>query len=502
VSHAARQVYVISDLHLGGDYPEAGSDDSRGFRICTHADDVAAFIRSLSDRPNDAPPAELVINGDMVDFLAERHDEGEPWRAFNADPDTAVALMRRIAERDRVVFDALKDHLAAGHRLVILLGNHDVEMALPQVRAALEEILDARGKDFVFIHDGEAYVVGEALIEHGNEYDGFNRVNYAQLRVIRAELSRRRTEALDFFEAPPGSHLVADAINPVKELYRFIDLLKPQNEAAIPMLVALEPGYRSLLRDLARAAQRITSTDARRAAARKMGADVAGKDVDDEEAFLGTGAGAAVTTRAAPVDSDPLDEQLTAALGDDAEAFRQAVDASTEDDGLGQEISAGGKAKWLAGSLAMMLSRGDDEAAVTRRLPALRLAVQANRDSTAFDRDVEGAKEYRQAAERLATGPIRHVVFGHTHLPKRVALPSGGFYLNSGTWADVLRFPNEILEGSKEEQDGALRGFVDAMRRGDFSEFTLFRPTYVRLDVGADGKVTEAALCDWEGSAS
>lgn len=512
MTQLARQVYVISDLHLGGVYPNPDVPGDRGFRICTHADAVADFIRSLADRPASAPPAELVVNGDMVDFLAERHSHGPEWRPFNADSGVAVELLRAIVDRDRVVFDAMAAFLAAGHRLVILLGNHDVEMALPQVRAALADELDAVGRDFTFIHDGEAYVVGDALIEHGNEYDRWNRVNYAQLRRIRADLSRFRTDRLDFFEPPAGSLMVADVINPIKEDYRFVDLLKPQNGAAIPMLLALEPGLRPLIGKAAKFAATAQELAARRKAANAVGADISASGEDD--ATLGadiggmggmggmSGMGGGGGARAAAPD-DEVTRELKAVLGRETEAFHEAlaVGEEVEREVVGSDISAMGTARLLVGGLRLLLTRGDGSTeAVRKRFPALLQALRSNQDSTAFDRGTESGTEYWDAAKELAQGPIKHVVFGHTHLPKRVELPSGGYYLNSGTWADVLRFPDRVIEGSHDEQMAALGGFVDALRANDFSDYTLFRPTYVRLDVGPDGAVAEAALCDYDAS--
>src|SRR5262249_3011613 len=45
--------------------------------------------------------------------------------------------------------------------------------------------------------------------------------------------------------------MVSWVINEVKEDYKFIDLLKPENDAAVPFLLALEPGYRQFLATVA-----------------------------------------------------------------------------------------------------------------------------------------------------------------------------------------------------------------------------------------------------------
>ena len=60
--------YVISDLHLGGVYPTTNDPEDRGFRICTHVPELTRFIDALTAKPG---PLELVINGDLIDFLAE-----------------------------------------------------------------------------------------------------------------------------------------------------------------------------------------------------------------------------------------------------------------------------------------------------------------------------------------------------------------------------------------------------------------------------------------------
>ena len=97
----ARSVYVISDLHIGGTYPDATAqriERRRGFRMMTHVAELAAFVRQIARLPAD-PPVELVINGDFIDFLAEELGSGgeidptaEPqWTPFRAGRGEALA---------------------------------------------------------------------------------------------------------------------------------------------------------------------------------------------------------------------------------------------------------------------------------------------------------------------------------------------------------------------------------------------------------------------------
>ena len=86
-----------------------------------------------------------------------------------------------------------------------------------------------------FIFDGEAYPIGDALIEHGNRYDGWNAIDYDALRRVCSLKSRGQAIPPSLRLPPPaGSQLVAEVMNPIKRSYPFIDLLKPENTAALP----------------------------------------------------------------------------------------------------------------------------------------------------------------------------------------------------------------------------------------------------------------------------
>jgi UDP-2,3-diacylglucosamine pyrophosphatase LpxH len=235
-----RHIFVISDLHLGG---EPSSDRSVGFQMCPPRARrrLARFIDWVAKAPapkneND-PITELVINGDFLDFLAE-----QPFKPFTPGQAAVDKLHQAISNIDsdisqeERVFEALHRLVDRGHNLTILIGNHDVELSLPPVRRALQDkITQGKPARIEFLYDGEAYVVGDLIIEHGNRYDGWNLVSQGQLRAYRAALSR--SEQTVNFVAPPGSFLVTNVMNTLKERYRFIDLLKPENEAVLPILI-------------------------------------------------------------------------------------------------------------------------------------------------------------------------------------------------------------------------------------------------------------------------
>lgn len=115
------EVHVVSDLHLGG---------RQGFQIFGSTKELASLILALAATDAQRRVA-LVINGDFIDFLAE-----EPGSYF--DTERAVAKLDRVVGDTAFapIFAALRQLAATpGRTLVINLGNHDLELALPWVRA-------------------------------------------------------------------------------------------------------------------------------------------------------------------------------------------------------------------------------------------------------------------------------------------------------------------------------------------------------------------------------
>lgn len=489
-----RQTYIISDLHLGGVYQPPG----RGFRLCTHADALVEFVTRLTEKPTTGPAIELIINGDTVDFLAEQNDSGTKWTPFTADQAVAAQKLEDIAGRDHGFFAALKAYLAKGHRLVILLGNHDLELCFPLVRARLEALLGVDGhSDYQFIYDGEAYIVGDALIEHGNRYDQFNVVDYDALRRVRSLLSRRQKVPEKYaFNPPAGSKMVSEVINPIKENYRFVDLLKPESGAVVPLLLALEPKYKAIIARVATHALQASQhrMEKENAALPSIGSDISSSSTNDLGDF-----GSDISTfdtspaKSAAATRDPLEQVLASALGTQTATFKQQAQLAPAEDEIGSDISTFDTVVGFAG---LLLS--GNSATLQQRLPALLIAMRALKDDQSFDPKTEGAAEYRKAATELTSDNFKYVVFGHTHQPKDVDLGHGARYLNTGTWADVLRFPTEIFSGDETEWKPKLLEFAENMKKGDFSRWTLFRPTYVRLDVGVSGNVETAQLCDYK----
>lgn len=426
-------LYVISDLHLGGAPAAAGE---RGFQICPPATQalMAHFIDGLPGRSAGAD-CRLVIAGDIVDFLAE-----EPFEAFTADPAAAAAKLRSIFDHTQPVWEALARFVRERDgALTLLLGNHDIELSMPATRALLLERVGPGRVDFLY--DNEAFTLGPVLIEHGNRFDPWNAVPHGELRRVRSQLSRR-LPVRPAFPALPGSRLVVDVMNGLKKDYPFIDLLKPENAGALPVAAALGAGN---VRDVWQAFGQFT---------RQWSTDY------DE-------------------DREPLDQELIASgpAGDQA-LYRLAADIAAGGDAT--QVSAVGN--WLAGARAAI----DEKRRQLRRdalFKALRAQFDSHRDT--FRTDVED-KTYLVPARRSAQAGFKVVVYGHTHLAKRIGLPGGATYLNSGTWADLMRVPDSVWHADEAAARTGLTRFVDDLEASRLDAWRRSVPTYVRIALDGD----------------
>jgi UDP-2,3-diacylglucosamine pyrophosphatase LpxH len=187
-----RHIYVVSDLHLGGEAEPMCSERGQAR--------LAAFFRNVAAEVTSAEPVHLILAGDVVDFLAESNDSGG-WDSFTADEREAARKFARIVSRTKEVWKALRAAVTAGVHLSVLLGNHDIELSFAAVRRAMRDLI---GPGFVeMIYDNEALRIGPVVIEHGNRYDAWNAVAHDTLRCVRSRSSRNET--CPPFAVQPGS---------------------------------------------------------------------------------------------------------------------------------------------------------------------------------------------------------------------------------------------------------------------------------------------------------
>jgi len=370
----------------------------------------------------------------------------ERFVAFTGDPAAARDKLERILKSTESVWMALRRFVMDRHGAVtLMLGNHDIELSLPGVR---DHLLKKIGEGRVeFLYDNEAYTCGPVLVEHGNRYDEWNAVPHGALRRVRSQLSRRLAPAP--FPALPGSQLVVDVMNPLKKDYSFVDLLKPETAGVLPMVAALGAGS---MRTIWQAFGKYRQTFA--------------VDYDDSR--------------------QPVDETYIKAADHPDQAMFD----------LAENIAAGGDATQVNAITDALKGARDavSEAVREYRRGALFKALRAlaGEHRLAFEVEKEIATYETPARNALGAG-YQVVIYGHTHLAKRVRLgdPKDPLkvYLNTGTWADLMRVPDALWAPDEKTGREALREFVTDLERDTVERWRRPVPTFARVELKDESEV-------------
>jgi UDP-2,3-diacylglucosamine pyrophosphatase LpxH len=449
------QLSVISDLHIGGE---------EGFQIFGQSALLAAFVDHLrQDSPKNSA---LVINGDVVDFLAE--PSAKPF-----DPYTATAKLDRIVadKQFKPVWESLQRYVKVRH-LAVTLGNHDLELALPWVKAHFIDLLTG-GDDSLRSHvtlsfDGAGFActVGSSnvLCVHGNEVDTWNVTDYETLRRIGSDIMQGRT--VSDWTPNAGAKLVIEVMNDIKRReHAFVDLLKPEQEGAVRLLLVLKPDQRGRLRAVSEVAARRVWDGMRRT--------VGWLSVDDDEDQV--------------VTVDPLarlvgrvESRIDAEkLLDRAESLFR--DANAVDLVYGQQSQQLG---WWDALAAAMTRREPHEIA----FEAIKeIASAATFDVGQVDGDFERIDEL--------VGPEYDVVIaGHTHLARALDRSRGrGRYFNSGTWASLIRLTPAQLQSAT-----AFKPIFETLRKArtiaELGKLVGTRATVVRVPKSGAPELTTVTL--------
>lgn len=141
------------------------------------------FLHEIEKRAG-GEKIELILNGDIFDFdsvmtmpdkPAFRISGLEYKRGLFARPERSQFKIQVITEHHAEFFWHLRSFLRRGHRLVFVVGNHDIELHFPDVQAHLLDVLDPDGKMRGRIRFCEWFFIsnGDTLIEHGNQYDPY-----------------------------------------------------------------------------------------------------------------------------------------------------------------------------------------------------------------------------------------------------------------------------------------------------------------------------------------
>ncbi len=151
--------YVISDLHLGDGSPLDEFDQDHSFQ---------RFVALLGKKRK----TELIINGDFLDFanLKLKEDSTKPFSRLGNTEEESLAKLEIIIGAHPLVFDSLCEFISSGHRLVLVPGNHDVDLFWPRVWARMAERLGNPDGEHLYFEFSGIYRAGGLHVEHGNQY--------------------------------------------------------------------------------------------------------------------------------------------------------------------------------------------------------------------------------------------------------------------------------------------------------------------------------------------
>lgn len=409
-----QDVIVISDLHLSSKQPGQGlsGDDA----------ELEQFLLWVVQETHDCT---VVLNGDVLDFLFAESQPGLDAGKLEQETDA-------IIETHRPVFKALgKVACSPRHSLIILSGNHDPELIFPGVRKKIETALGVNGqRPYVsWLVNGEALALevghARALIEHGDRLDPWNEID-RDLLSSAASLDSRGLIDYHEYVPPLGSRLVSEHLLSLREDFPWVELLKPEREAMLPLLRFLI-SFR--------------------------------KKVDH---------------------SGALSLYFQAEAKSRLTRLRQRVDPATRfRKEEGDEFSIGGKIKRMAQTI--LDARGE-----LKRAELVKQLQEAAQKDTFFKEDVPDG-DYASDLEFLLRNKADLLIHGHTHSAKAYQV-EGGVYLNSGTWARMLRLPDA------NSDEAVWNKFLKSIENKSYDVEE--KPTYVRVTVEAD-ETTRAALHLW-----
>jgi len=200
---------IISDLHLTDAEPSRPHHKVRHplwkkFKTKEFFIDQALveFLQEIEKKAN-GQQVELVLNGDIFDFdsvmaLPEKPIYQLNWietrRGLFPKEDRSVFKMSVILEEHAQFVDALRAFIKRGHSLVIIPGNHDVELHFQKVQDLFFKVMDLSEYDKSRIRFVKWFYIseGDTLIEHGHQQDPYcmceNPINpflvdYNELRI-------------------------------------------------------------------------------------------------------------------------------------------------------------------------------------------------------------------------------------------------------------------------------------------------------------------------------
>jgi UDP-2,3-diacylglucosamine pyrophosphatase LpxH len=182
----AKHTAIISDLHLteaepiNPQFPLWKKFKTKEFFYDTT---FAYFLKHIEEKAK-GETVELILNGDIFDFDSVMALPSYPlfeinWiekhRGLKARSERAKFKMSVILNDHLEFVEALRDFILRGHRVVFIIGNHDVELHFPEVQEEIRYFMNLPEDKRSLVRFCEWFYISnqDTLIEHGNQYDPY-----------------------------------------------------------------------------------------------------------------------------------------------------------------------------------------------------------------------------------------------------------------------------------------------------------------------------------------
>lgn len=249
---SARYTAIISDLHLceaepvNRKYPLWKKYKTRQFFFDTDFRDFLAEIEKLAK----GEPIELIFNGDTFDFdSVTKTPKDPPYRLSRIEKtmglfsqsDKSVFKIKTILNDHPIFMNSLRDFVGRGHRIVFVIGNHDLEMIWPDVQRIITKAICPRPELQENVRFCEFFYISnqDTLVEHGHQYDPYCRaedpIHPFVLRYNRIETKipfgnlacRYMINAMGFFNPYTESNYIMSVREYARFFFRYIARAQP-----------------------------------------------------------------------------------------------------------------------------------------------------------------------------------------------------------------------------------------------------------------------------------
>lgn len=382
-----RSFVFVSDLHLAGERRLLPDERDQSVAFTRFVDDLTEQLGSTDSA------IRLVVLGDMLDIT--RLEARIPR-------DGAVASsLRRLdstANAHAYLFVALGRLISAGRGLDVVVGNHDLDLAHPEVQQRFIERLDVppSGADArsITFHRWFLFHRDVVYAEHGHRYHDINVVPV------------------------PGGRSVPSADTPADVPFAaYLDSYLSASRAGGPA--------RTLIEDLARLTRSLVARRARPGTQAPTSPDGRLRVREAADPGLDVDTLIAIDALAAGLGADTVVRVGRTVLGPPIRLVLPYAAAA----GL---VGLVGRGRSIRGSAIALAS-----AAAIATLVRNRRRLWPPPRSTGYALDA--AKDLRRTLERAGSG-VPFYVLGHTHVPADMELDGPGRparYINTGSWASL-----------------------------------------------------------------